>query len=109
MIFYHPGSETAPELLKWAQGLNSSLGKHVHVVGMSASDDAAVVLKQRAALGATFPVLHGSGLRNTYGVEATPKCIVIDADGIVRGAYLGWGRETGDVVMAELRRWLVTR
>ncbi|MGL4553328.1 MAG: TlpA family protein disulfide reductase, partial [Gemmataceae bacterium] len=109
MVFFHPGSETAPDLLRWAQGVHGSLGKHVHVVGMSASDDASAVLKQRAALGATFPVLHGSGLRRSYGVEATPKMIVLDADGVVRGAYLGWGTETGAVVLGELRRWMAAR
>ncbi|NBO90748.1 MAG: TlpA family protein disulfide reductase [Planctomycetia bacterium] len=109
MIFYQPRSETAPELLRWAQGINFSLGRYVNVVGMSASDDKADVLRQRSAVGATFPVLHGGGLRRTYGVEATPKMIIIDADGIIRGSFLGWGRETGDVVLAELRRWLATR
>jgi peroxiredoxin len=109
MVFYHPGSDTAADLLRWAQGVNAALGKYVHVVGMSATDDAAAVLKQRSAVGATFPVLHGAGLRRSYGVEATPKMIVIDGDGVVRGAYLGWGRETGPVVLEELRRWISAR
>lgn len=106
ILFYHPTSHTAADVIRFAQSVNASLGKYVNVVGMSASDDAARVLKQRSALGATFPVLHGSGLRASYGVEATPKFIVIDASGVVRGMYLGWGSETSGEVLAELRRWL---
>jgi peroxiredoxin len=109
LVFYQPRSETAPELLRWTQDLNASLGKHVHIVGMSASDDNALVLKQRTAAGVTFPILHGSGLRASYGVEVTPTCVILDAEGHIRHRAVGWGRETCTQVQAELRRWLTVR
>jgi peroxiredoxin len=109
LLFYNPRSETAGELLRWAQEVHRTLGKHVHVVGMSTSNDATEVLKQREAVGASFPVLHGSGLWRSYGVEATPTCVVLDGEGHIRHRFLGWGRETGPEVQTELRRWLSTR
>lgn len=109
MVFYHPGSATAADLLRFAGSVHSALGKHVAVVGMSVSDDAAAVLKQLNVLKLTIPVLHGGGLRASYAVEATPKIVLIDAAGVVRGSYLGWGSETAGDVMADLRRHLGSR
>jgi peroxiredoxin len=109
LIFYQPRSETALEMLRWAQELQATLGKFVHIVGMSTSDDSALVLKQRSAAGATFPILHGSGLRASYGVEVTPTCVLLDAQGHMRHRVMGWGRETGPEVLAELRRWVNVR
>ena len=68
--------------------------------------DARAVLQQRTAQKLTFPVLHGGGLRISYGVETTPKIVLIDAGGVVRGAWLGWGAETAGEVRAELQLWL---
>ena len=42
----------------------------------------------------------------SYAVEATPKVVLLDSDGVVRGTYLGWGRETPSAVTEELKRWL---
>jgi peroxiredoxin len=108
-VFYQPTSSTAGELLRFAQRINDSFAKRVTVVGMSVSEDAAVVRRQRAELSLTFPILNGSGLRISYAVETTPKIVLLDASGVVRGAYLGWGRETAGEVMEELRRWLTER
>jgi peroxiredoxin len=108
-VFYHPTSPTAGDLLRFAQRVSNTFPKSVTVVGMSVSEDAALVRRQRADLGLTFPVLNGSGLRISYAVETTPKIVLIDASGIIRGAYLGWGRETPGEVMEELRRWLAER
>jgi len=108
-VFYQPTSSTAGELLRFAQRINDTFAKRVTVVGMSVSEDAAVVRRQRAELSLTFPILNGSGLRISYAVETTPKIVLLDASGVVRGAYLGWGRETAGEVMEELRRWLTER
>jgi peroxiredoxin len=106
LVFYNPSSFTAPELLRFGQDLSANMGRHVQVVGLSVSDDTTAVLKQRDALKLTFPILHGGGLKMSYGVESTPRLVLIDADGVVRGAYTGWGHETADDVLTELRRWL---
>src|SRR5204863_2383235 len=40
LVFYHPDSFTAAELLRFAQEVHGSFGKHVQVVGLCVSDDA---------------------------------------------------------------------
>jgi peroxiredoxin len=106
LVFYHPGSVTAVDLLCFAQKLHTSYARVAHVLALSVSDDRAAVLAQVKALGLTFPIAHGAGLRISYAVETTPKIILIDSAGTVRGGYLGWGSETAGEVLGELRRWL---
>ena len=106
LVFYNPASSTAAELLRFAQRVRSGAGGNVVVLGMSVSEDSGKILRQRAELGLDFPVLDGSGLVASYALEATPKLFVLDASGVVRGSYLGWGRETAEDVQAELRQWL---
>jgi hypothetical protein len=106
LVFYNPASPRAAELLQFCQTLHTSHGKYVAVVGLSVSEDVKAVLEQRTELKCTFPIFHGGGLRRSYGVETTPKLVLIDAAGFVRGDYLGWGRETAGEVLAELRNWL---
>jgi peroxiredoxin len=105
MVFYQPGSKTASETLRFAQDLREHNPNGLTVLGLAMTDDAAAVLKQRAELKLTFPLLSGAGLRRTYDVEATPKLLVLDGAGIVRGAYLGWGQETPTIVREELKHW----
>jgi hypothetical protein len=76
---------------------------------MSVSDDAALVRKQHAEMKLSFPVLGGGGLRASYAIEDTPKFVLLDGVGVVRGAYLGWGSETAGEVFAELSRWVAPR
>jgi peroxiredoxin len=109
MVFYHPSSVTAAELLRFAQNLHTTYARHAHVIALSVSDDRAAALKQAGALKLTLPILHGGGLRQGYGVETTPNIVVLDATGMVRGGYLGWGSETAGEVLGELRRWLPVR
>lgn len=106
LVFYNPASYTAADLLRFAQGIQAVHGKQVSVVGLSVSDDPRQVIQQRDQLRLDFPIYSGGGMRISYGVETTPKMVVIDPTGVVRGAYLGWGRETASEVLTELRRWL---
>ena len=109
LVFYHPDSVTAPELLRFAQDLQVRWGKFASVVGLCVSDDKAKALAQRDQLKLTIPLLHGGGMRITYKVETTPKIVIIDSAGKIRGMYLGWGRETVNEVTTELRPWLSIR
>ncbi len=106
LVFYSPVSSISLDVLAYAEKMNATYGQKLTVVGMSISDDEDKVKKQIADLKLSIPVLHGGGLRVTYGVETTPKIVLIDADGIFRGGWLGWGQETPDEVMAELKQWL---
>lgn len=105
LVFYNPSSHLAEELLRFAQRLYET-HREVMVLGLAYSDDTAAIVKQYADLKLSFPLLPGKGLRITYGVEATPKLLVIDADGVVRGNYVGWGLEIPGAVSEELKRCL---
>jgi peroxiredoxin len=105
MVFYNPNSTQAKDVLQFAQKLAEPQSPGVSVFCFAVTDDINRVLKQREELRLTVPVLSGQGLRLTYAVEATPKLVVLDGAGIVRGAYVGWGRETPSLVCDELDRW----
>jgi peroxiredoxin len=103
MIFYNPGSRTAIELLNFAQEAQAAHREDLTILGLSMTEDAEVVLKQQADLRLTFPLMHGAGLRQSYSVDTTPKLMLLDAKGIVRGTYVGWGSETGAAILADLK------
>jgi peroxiredoxin len=106
LVFYQPKSPLTEEVLHFAQAIGQAHGSAVRVVGLAVSDDVPAILKQRTELGFTYPVLAGRGLRISYAVESTPKLIVLDGDGVVRGAYVGWGKETPREVTGDLERCL---
>jgi peroxiredoxin len=105
LVFYNPSSPTSPEVLRFAQKMSTANPRDLAVVALSMSEDADLVKKQRADLNLTLPVLNGAGLRVSYAVEGTPKLLLLDANGVVRGTYLGWGRDTPAEVAEEVRHW----
>jgi peroxiredoxin len=104
LVFYAPSSKTCNDVLRFAQSLNDANPREIHVLGLVVSDDPDPVAKQRQELKLTIPILAGQGLRLTYGVDATPKIVLLDAAGVVRGNYVGWGPETPRIVTEELQR-----
>jgi peroxiredoxin len=109
MVFYNPNSTTTEELLRFAQSVHDLHRERVAVVGLAMSNDADKVRQQHAGLRLGYPILNGMGLRVGYGVEATPRLMVLDAEGIVRGIYVGWGGETEDAVTGELKKCLARK
>jgi hypothetical protein len=106
MVFYNPAASTAEPLLTYAQRLSDQHAGRLVVLPLSVSDDSDMALRQREALKVTLPILSGSGLRISYAIETTPKMVLIDAAGIVRGSYLGWGREIPQDIAADLKTWM---
>jgi hypothetical protein len=104
MIFYSPTAPVSEEVLRFAQSVNDGQRQRIHVLGLPIADDSPALRKQCADLGLTFPILAGKGVCLLYSVEATPKLVVLDAEGVVRGMYVGWGRETPHVVAEDLHR-----
>jgi peroxiredoxin len=105
MLFYQPGGGTARLALQyaeyWAEQYTSAA-----VVGFSINDDAATVKSVQQELHLTFPTLPGKALIHSYEVSATPRFVLLDAEGVVRGKYLGWGPETAPALEAELKKLL---
>jgi peroxiredoxin len=106
LVFYNPASVTAEEVLYFAQAIQDNYRDKVAVVGMVMSSDVERARKQHDALHLTIPLLDGTGLRQSYEVEATPKVVVVDAAGVVRGGQLGWGQETPAAVLGDLKKAL---
>jgi peroxiredoxin len=104
LVFYNPTSSSASEVLHFAQHVLDGNSDQVVVLGMAVSDDLTLLTKQRAALRLTYPMLSGTGLRLSYAVDATPKMVVLDAAGVVRGSYVGWGPETPRSVTEDLKK-----
>ena len=104
MVFYHPNSPTVESVLRFAQAVQDKYRRQLVVLGFAVSDDAETVRKQCRELQLSLPIHAGKGLRPSYGVEATPKLVILDSGGIVRGSCIGWGPETPAVVTEELQR-----
>jgi peroxiredoxin len=104
LVFFSPGSKSCRELLQFAQEQLEAQPKGIRVLGLAVSDDTQLVARERQELKLSFPIAAGQGLRLTYGVDATPKIVLLDADGIVRGGYVGWGPEMPRLIQDELSR-----
>jgi hypothetical protein len=106
ICFYNPRTDTGDEVLRFAQDLSQRHLNRLLVLGMAVTDDAEGARKQHTSLRLSFPILEGNGLHATYGVEATPRLVVVDAEGTVRGLYTGWGAHSSREITEELQRWL---
>ena len=105
MIFYNPTSPLAESALQLGEEVSVSFKGNVGVVGLAMSADRAAVRRQRTDLKLAMPLFDGRGLRQSYSVEGTPKLMVVDGDGMLRGSWVGWGEETREAVLKELRQW----
>ena len=106
MVFYAPGSAKAEEVLHFAQSLLDRHRAAVCVLGFALSDDLDRVRRQHKDLRLSLPILSGKGLRQSYGIDATPKFVVLDAAGVIRTNYVGWGPETPASVEEEVQSLL---
>ncbi len=106
LVFYTPSSPLAEPLLLYAQKLARTNADRLHVLLMCVSDERGPALRQREALKLDLPILSGSGLRISYDVKTTPTLVLIDAAGILRASFVGWGPQTPVEVGDELKTWL---
>jgi hypothetical protein len=109
MVFYHPRSEAARSALHFAQRLEDSSGRAVNAAGFALVDTVEGAREQPVNFPINIPVLVAGSLKQSYGVETTPKIVILDAAGVARAAFEGWGPETGSAVAAELKRWPADR
>jgi hypothetical protein len=99
LVFYKPGSETAPLALAVADALHE---KHK---GRAAIVPLAVWAEQPPRAGGA-PVFDGSRAELVYGVESVPRFAVLDARGVVTWSFAGAGAETGFTLNEQLERLL---
>jgi peroxiredoxin len=109
IAFYNPATEAGKETLRFLQSVHDRTAGQVNVLAMAATSDADLVRKQHQEMHLPFPVMDGNGMRVTFGADATPRFVVLDADGIVRGAYTGWADHVPREISSELQSWLPKR
>jgi peroxiredoxin len=106
VVFYNPATEPGRDAMLFARSLVHKHGDRIAVLAMAANSDPDTALKQKQDLELPFPVHDGRGMRLTFGVEATPRLVLLDGDGIIRSAHTGWGAHVPGEIQDELRRWL---
>ena len=106
LIFYAPESRSAEEVLRFAQTVQDENRQAVTVVGLAVTEDASLVQAQQQSLRLSFPLLSGRTLRKPYGVDATPRFMVLDGTGLIRASFVGWGPETKRLIVEQMRRRL---
>jgi hypothetical protein len=106
IVFYNPATDTGKQVLRFSQALHDQYRPGLTILALAVTEDVELARKQYEDLHLAFHVLDGRGLHQTFGVDATPRLVLLDADGIVRGLYTGWGRQTSGEITEELRHWL---
>jgi peroxiredoxin len=105
LIFVQPSSDIASEVLRHALTWREQFGeKDVALVCLSMSDDAEAVRKLAERRDWKGPMLSGRALRVSYGVDATPRMVLVDREGVVRAAQSGWGPEIPTAMESEIRK-----
>lgn len=106
ILYYDPTTPTGKEALKFVQKLCDEHGDDILVLGMAVSNNTVMVREQHEEMGLTFPVLDGNCMHRTFGVDGTPRVIILDRDGLVRFAFTGWGFHSPREVAAEIKKCL---
>ena len=106
VMFFNPSTETGQRVLRFGQTLSQSFPQTINIMPMAVTDDPDLVQKQHKEMQLPFSILDGSGLVQLFGVEALPRVVVLDAQGVVRAAYTGWGFQTSGEVTAQLKKLL---
>ena len=106
IAFYNPASETGKQVLDFCQGMYERYQVNLTILPMAVTDDIALACRQHAERKLPFPILDGKGLHHTFGVDATPRFVVLDKEGILRTACTGWSPENIREIESEVRRCL---
>lgn len=106
VLFYNPNTQTGKEVLAFARDQAAKHGDRLGVMAMAVAEDVELVRKQHADMRLPFHVHDGKGLRFTFGVDATPRLIVLDGEGVIRAAQTGWGFQTPREISEDIARCL---
>lgn len=98
VVYYSPHTRTGEETLRFAADLAARSGDRLSVMAMAVTTDPTAATRQHEQMKLPFPVLDGGAMRISFHVEATPRFIVLDGEGYIRGAGTGWGPHVADEV-----------
>jgi peroxiredoxin len=105
LVFYNPATDAGRKILDFSRAV-AGKNKAMTILALVMTEDEELARQQHAELHLPFPVADGRGLRVAFAVTDTPRMVLLDADGIVRGAYTGWGTQTTGDVQNDLSRLL---
>jgi peroxiredoxin len=106
VCFFDPASATGVEVMRFVRGLSEKHGDELAVMAMAVTADAELARRLHRDLRLQFTILDGKAMRLTFGVDATPRQVLLDGAGHVRYAVTGWGPHVPREVQEELERWL---
>ncbi len=104
IFFYDPRFDSGKDILRFATDLHKQHGAQLSIMAMAVTNDDALIRKQHASMRLPFDLLDGTGLHQTFGVEGTPRLVVLDGDGMIRFAATGWGLHTPREIAEEIER-----
>jgi hypothetical protein len=106
VMFYNPATENGERVLRFGQTLAQRFSRDVTIMPMAVTDQPELAQKQHKEMALPFSILDGNGLLQFFEVEALPRLVVIDGQGIVRAASTGWGLHTPGEVNAQVQKLL---
>ena len=108
VMFFNPATENGVNMLPLGQSLAQRYPKGLTIMAMAVTDDAKLVQKQHKDMNLPFSILDGNGLLQLFSVEALPRIVVLDGQGIVRSSWTGWGQHIPAEVIDQAQK-LVAR
>jgi hypothetical protein len=106
IMFYNPATDNGKRVLRFGQTLAARYPESITIFPMAVTDDPELVRKQHKEMNLPFTILDGTGLMQRFEVEALPRLVVIDGQGVVRAASTGWGLHTPGEIHAEIQKLL---
>jgi hypothetical protein len=106
VMFYNPATDNGQRVLRLGQALAERYRQNVSIMPMAVTDEPEVARKQHKEMNLPFSILDGNGLIQVFGVDALPRLVVLDGQGVVRSASTGWGQHTASEVNAEVQKLL---
>jgi len=103
VMFYNPATENGKHTLRLGQTIAQRYPKAVAVLPMAVTDDPEEARRQHKVMNLPFSILDGKGLLQLFAVDALPRVVVLDPQGVVRAAWTGWGSHTADEVGGTVR------
>jgi hypothetical protein len=103
VFFYNPATDSGRNVLRFVRILHEQMQAQVGFLALATSHDVELIRQQHREMDLPFPVMDGQGMLVTFGVDATPRFVILDADGVVRAAYTGWGTHVPRDIVAQLR------
>lgn len=94
LAFVQPGTPVAEQVILACKEWKTTAGDRLTVIAFAVKADERNIARLTRDTSFRTPVLDGSGLRISYGVESTPRLVLLDSRHQCLGIFDGWGAET---------------